>query len=221
MSVYETKEWTVDLPKYTSMLKDISMPVASFADEIVGWFGIPKLERFDPYAALYRNVCESQKDGMASKPENWSELMPRLEELHNICMKSRYNWAKIISSESIAHRWVDMELHLGKSEYRKRWISAYDDSYKLATYGSQKDKRYFKFVDSSMYWKAHGLARLGDYEESKKHYCQVCKRKGDRYGSISPAFKTKLRIAKEICKGIRNMPGQPKLNDNNTSSQDS
>ena len=48
MSVYETKEWTVDLPKYTSMLKDVSIPVASFADEIVGWFGIPKLERFDP-----------------------------------------------------------------------------------------------------------------------------------------------------------------------------
>lgn len=216
MSVYETKEWKVDLPRFTSLLKDQSMPVSSFADEIIEWFGKPALERFDPYAALYRNVCSSEKDGMASKPEEWKEILPRLEELHGLCMKSRYNWARIISSESIAHRWADMEIHLNDKSYRQKWTQAYDESFALSSHGSKNDERYLKFVDSSMYWKAHALARCGDYEQAKKTYCKVCKRKGSRYGVISPAFLTKLRIAKEICKGLRNMPGQPKFNANNT-----
>jgi hypothetical protein len=213
MSVYETKEWVEDLPKFTALLKDINTPVSSFGEEIVIWFGKPKLERFDPYAALYRNVCESEKDGMASNPANWGSVLPRLEELHNMCMASRYNWARIISSESIAHRWADIDIHLGKKEYRNKWMQAYDDSCRYATMGSASDKRYLKFVDSSMYWKAHALARVGEYEDAKEIYCKIFKRKGARYGAISPAFKTKLRIAKEICKGTRNMPGQPKMND--------
>jgi hypothetical protein len=213
MSVYETKEWTEDLPRFTNLIKDTSIPTESFAKEIVEWFGGPKLERFDPYAALYRNACDSQKDGMASQPDQWSNILPRLEAIHEACMSSRYNWARIISSESIAHRWADMEIHLKDKSYRSRWIKAYDTSYELSLMGSSKDKRYLKFVDSSMYWKAHALARVGEYEKAKECYCSVCKRRGARYGAISPAFKTKLRIAKEICKGLRNMPGQPKKNE--------
>lgn len=214
MSVYETKEWTEDLPRFTALLKDVNAPVDSFGDDIIKWFGKPQLERFDPYAALYRNVCESEKDGMASNPVNWGDVLPRLEELHQMCMRSKYNWARIISSESIAHRWADMDIHLGKKDYRTKWINAYDDSYKYASLGAPSDKRYLKFVDSSMYWKAHALARVGEYDLAKETYCKIFKRKGNRYGAISPAFKTKLRIAKEICKGIRNMPGQPKINGN-------
>lgn len=215
MSVYDTKEWKEDLPRFTNLLKDPSIPVNSFANEIIEWFGIPKLDRFDPYAALYRNVCSAEKDGMSAKPEEWADLLPRLEELHKMCMKSRYNWARIISSESIAHRWADMDIHLKDSSYRKKWMQAYDESCHLASEGAKKDERYLKFVDSSMYWKAHALARCGEYEKAKETYCKVCKRKGNRYGSISPAFLTKLRIAKEICKDLRNMPGQPKFNASN------
>jgi hypothetical protein len=214
MSVYDTKEWKEDLPKFVGFIKDVSIPVENFADEIVVWFGKPKLDRFDPYAALYRNVCDAEKDGMASKPDSWDKMLPRLESLHEVCINSKYNWARIISSESIAHRWADMDIHLGKKEYRNKWIYAYDQSYKYSLMGSSEDKRYLKFVDSSMYWKAHALARVGEYDNAKETYCQVCKRKGARYGAISPAFKTKLRIAKEICKGVRNMPGQPKRNGN-------
>lgn len=212
MSVYETKEWKEDLPKFTALIKDFSVPVSSFAEQIAEWFGNPKLERFDPYAALYRNACEAEKDGMAAKPEDWKDMLPRLESVHEVCVKSRYNWARIISSESMAHRWADMEIHLNDKSYRKKWVNAYNDSYNYASEGAKKDDRYLKFVDSSMYWKAHALARCGDYEAAKETYCKVCKRKGSRYGVISPAFLTKLRIAKEICKGIRNMPGQPKFN---------
>jgi hypothetical protein len=208
MSVYENEEWTINLKKFVDLIKDDNADVSEYAPNIVSWFGKPRLKRFEPYCALYRNALDADKDGKSSNPSLWGSRLKKIEYIHNLCMLQGKSWAKIISSETIAHRWLDMEYHLGMKEYRDKWIFGYDTSHAISLEMSPKDRRYFKFVDSSLYWKAHGFCKFSEFDIAKTIFCQIAERKGKRYDYMSTAFNRKLRVSKLICEGKKHMPGQ-------------
>lgn len=182
--------------------------MSKYAIDIVKWFSKPRLERFEPYCALYRNALDAGKDGKASNPSLWGSRLKKIEYIHNMCMLRGKSWAKIISSETIAHRWLDMEYHLGRKEYRDKWIGGYDASHDISLEMSPKDKRYFKFIDSSLYWKANGFCKFKEFDIAQKIFCQIANRGGKRYDKISTAFNRKLKVSKLMCQGKKHMPGQ-------------
>ena len=208
MSVYDTEEWKINLKKFVELIKDDSIDVSKYGLDIVDWLSNPRLERFEPYCALYRDSLDADKDGKASNPHVWGSRFIRIEQIHNLCMLHGSSWAKIISSETIAHRWLDMEYHLGMKEYRNKWVNGYDTSHSISLSCSPKDKRYFKFVDSSLYWKANGFCKFKEFDIAQKIFCQIAERKGKRYSYISTAFNRKLKVSKLFCLGKKDMPFQ-------------
>lgn len=204
MSIYESKEWKVHLKKFVNLIKNESVDIDSYIMEIVSWLSNPKLKRFEPYCALYRNALDADKDGKCAKPLLWKDTFIKIEKIHDACMYYGSPWARVISSETISHRWFDFDFHLGMSEYRDRWILGYDTSYNISLKLFPYDKRYLKFLDSSLYWKANAFYKIGDPEKAKEIFCKIANRDGKRYG-ISDAFLRKIRVSDEICRGVRDI----------------
>ena len=198
MSVYDSEDHKIILPKFVSLIKNTEVPVTHFCKDIVEWLSSPKHKKFESYSALYRDALDSNKNGVSSKPETWGDRLTRIEEIHNACIESKNPWAQIISSETIAHRWFDMEYHLQLTLYRDKWIKGYDDSHQISLKMLPKDSRFAKFVDSSLYWKANSFYRMKEFSTAKDIFCQIHNRKGKRY-VISNCFTSKIKFAKKVC----------------------
>jgi len=194
MSVYTTKGWLETRPYFVDKIKDLKVDFKEFIEEYLDWMKKPTGSRLDAYAIIYRNVLGIDKNGKNSDPSTWGELFDRIKSLHKLVMRDGSIFAKVISCESLAHRYVDLYLKNKKESDFKEFESLYEDTYKFSLKG-----KYWKNVDSSIYWLGIAYARCGYNKKSVSAFCRVHKRKGKKY-TKSPAYQSKMKYAKNCCR---------------------
>ncbi|MAG26969.1 hypothetical protein CMI47_15630 [Candidatus Pacearchaeota archaeon] len=197
MSVYTTKDWLEVKPYFVSKIKDENISLKSFIDEYLQWMKKPKGHRLDAYAIIYREVLGVDKNGKNADPSLWGSMFDRITLLHNMIMDRGSIFAKVISCEGLAHRYVDLYLFNKDKKNIKTYEDLYEDAHQLAIKG-----KYWKNVDSSMYWLGIAYSRCGFNKKAVNAFCRIKNRKGERYKK-SPAYQKKMKYARNCCKKKR------------------
>jgi len=197
VSIYKTKDWLEVKPYFVNKIKDESIDLSSFIKEYLEWMKKPKSHRLDAYAIVYREVLGVDKNGKNADPSTWGALFDRIKDLHELVIKDGSIFAKIISCESLAHRYVDLFLASNNEKYLTLYESLYEKTHKLAIKG-----KYWKNVDSSLYWLGIAYSRCGMDKEAINAFCRIKNRKGERY-TKSPAYQKKMKYARSCCKKKR------------------
>jgi hypothetical protein len=197
MSVYKTKDWLENKPYFVKKIKDKSVDLKSFISEYLEWMKKPTYHRFDAYAIVYREALGVDKNGKNADPSTWGTTFDRIKQLHGLIMKDGSIFAKVISCEGLAHRYVDLFLASNDEEYFNLYESLYEKTHKLALKG-----KYWKNVDSSLYWWGIAYTRCGKDKKAIDAFCRIKNRKGERYKK-SPAYQKKMKYARNCCKKKR------------------
>jgi len=211
--VRKGKNWWMDEPgyvKYLPLVKDTSVSIKSFIAGILKWLSKPKYPGYEPYGALIRDMFSAGKNGKKSKVSDWVKLLPRAEKIVSGANKWGSLFAKAILNECIAHRYADCLLQTKDLIWEGKMRSSYLAAHKAAIKG-----KYWKNVDSSLYWLAVAYQRASEKGRfpndsmrflrlALKYYTNVVNRKGPRY-TISPDFNKKIVRAKKMCIRIEAM----------------
>lgn len=164
--------------------------------DLILWTNIKEYRqtRQEPYALFFRLVFKAKKNGHKTTKEdlkNWDLILPRVVKIIEEINRDGSIFAKTIFNESIAHRYANYYILLGKyeTEMKKHYLLAYN--YAL-------EGRLYKNIDSSIYWMARAYEYAGNKEEAYKYFCQVVNRKGKRYRD--PGQRKKIKCCKIKCK---------------------
>jgi len=176
---------------YIRKIKNLSVPVEDFADDLLEWMRKPKCS-YEPYAALVKMSLGIRYHRRRGGSETWSKIVPRLEKLTEIADDRGSNFAIIIMHESMGHRYLDLWLETGDDEYEKKVKMSY-----LAAYDAAVAGKFGKNIDSSIFWLAAAYERAGRYKEARKYYCKVAAA-GSHFSQ--GLHMRKIRAAKERCK---------------------
>jgi len=200
------KNWWMDEPgyvKYLPLVRDTSIPIKNVIPGVLKWLHKPKYDTYEPYGALMRDMFCAGKNGSKSKVGDWGELLLRAEAIVRSANKRGSFFAQAILNECIAHRYADCLFQTRNLEWEEKMRSSYVKAYKAAVKG-----KYWKNVDSSLYWLAfayHNASKKNRFPEDKErflklsyeYYSKVVNRKGTRYKQSS-AFNEKMRMAKRM-----------------------
>ena len=200
MSIYETRDWKKTRPYFVEKIKDFSIDLNEFVDEYLSWMESPNKNlqgRCDAYAVIYREVLGVDKNGKDADPDTWGKYFDRVKDLHMMIMENGSVFAKMISCEGLAHRYLDMHLRYGRDEDFKECSSLYKAAHNWARTG-----KFWKNVDSSFYWLGMAYVRCDNYPKAITYFCKVANRKGKRY-NVSSSFNKKLKYANNCCKRRR------------------
>jgi tetratricopeptide (TPR) repeat protein len=214
---YKSKGWSETRLYFVSKIKDLSIDLRDFIDEYLLWMESPKghkkgankkgAGRFDAYAIIYRNVLRIDKNGLGADPSTWGLLFDRIKDLHEMVMKDGSIFAKIMTCENLAHRYLDLYLKYKKEEDYERFEKLYKTAYDLSVKGE-----YWKNVDSSYYWLGIAYIRCEEPIKAIKCFCKVAGNKNPQY-RMSTAFWKKVKYAKTCCKRQEILPCKESFQD--------
>lgn len=163
---------------FVEKIQDIDCSIDSFIDDLIKWYKQPPEPKFgyETFAALTRKSLEVGPQGSNVDVSKWDQILPRLERIQDIFENKGSYFGRIILSESLAHRYVDIFLHDGEPKYKERAEQLYRHAFKLA----KKNKQYKNIDSSLMHWGAACL-KFGEIENARKLFRSILNRKGPRY----------------------------------------
>ncbi len=177
--IRKRKQHREKLQYFVAKLRNLDCPVDSIVDELIKWYTQPPMPKFgyETFAALVRDALEVNVDGKnVNNINQWEYIIPRIEKIQEIFEDRGTLFGRIIISESLAHRYVDLFLHTKDSKYRQK-----AEEYYLHSFALSKKNKQFKNIDSSLIHLGKAYLKFGETQAARKTFRKLLKRKGRRY----------------------------------------